>query len=276
MANKRVTRESLAKNTKVQLIAIGKKLKLKGLHSLKKAEVIDCILGKQNVKKVKAAGQKRASNKILEESHKGSANQSSSFPTPAERQVKSYKDDIELPSNYEETRIVAMIKDPEWVYAYWDVGSQDYVKYDLAHRRMALRIYDITAVTDFNGMNAQFSYDIDVYPDSRNWFIKVPESNKDYCIDIGYFDDNGLFQVITRSNVVSVPRNNISDVYDEHWMVIEELFELSGGDESRFQQNGSFETEQMLAERMKMAISSGVLVSSWDLSSSEDLSSGNG
>ncbi len=279
MVNKGVTRESLTKNTKVQLIEMGKKLKLKlkGLYSLKKAELIDCILSQQNVKKLKATGENGASKKISEEGCKGIVSQSSSFHTPVQGQAKNYEnygDDIELPSNYEETRIVAMIKDPEWVYVYWDMGSQDYIKYDLVHQPMALRIYDITAVDDFDGMNARFSYDIDVHRDSRTWFIKVPESNRDYCIDIGCFNDNGLFQVITRSNVVSVPRNSMSDVYDEDWMVIEELYKLSGGDGSQLQQSGSFEIEYMLAERMKMAASSGVVISSWDLSSSEGLSSG--
>ncbi len=273
MANKSVTRESLTKYTKVQLIEMGKKLKLKGLHALKKADVMDRILSQQTSKTTHSKVSRRASNQIIEKSQKEDLNQPSSFPTHIKGPVKGVEDAIELPSNYEKTRIVAMIKDPEWVYAYWEVRSEDRVNYSLAHRRMALRIYDVTNVTDFNGMNAHSFYDLDVYPDSRTWFIKVPESNRDYCIDLGYFDENGVFQVIARSNVVSVPRNGVSDVYDEHWMIVEELYTLSGGGGSRFQQSGSFEIEQMLAERMKMAISSESLISSWALPSSENLSS---
>ncbi len=268
-----MTQESLAKYTKVQLIEMGKKLKLKGLHSLKKADVVDCILNKQTSKKNHSKVSDRASNKIIEESQKDVLSQPSSFPTHMEGRAKGVEDAIELPSSYEETRIVAMIKDPEWVYTYWEVRSEDHVNYNLAHRRMALRIYDVTDVAEFNSNNAHFFYDLDVYSDSRTWFIKVPESNRDYCIDIGYFDENGVFQVIARSNVVSVPRNSVSDIYDEHWMIVEELYKLSGGDGKRLQQNGSFEIEQMLAERMKMAISSESLISSWALPSSEDLSS---
>ncbi|MDH4128276.1 MAG: DUF4912 domain-containing protein [Spirochaetota bacterium] len=275
--------DELMKMTKAELIEFGKSHNIKGLQSLKKADIIEKLIseGKSLSSKLKAKPQKQekeiASKKSVTKPEVKATHPTTNFEEKKYEviDVKTFKEpennenDVYIPHNYNETKIVAMVRDPEWVFSYWEINHNLWQDLDLDNKQLVLRVYDVTAV-NFNGLNANSFYDIRIDHVSQNWYINVPLSERDYCIDLGYYGAEGRFYTIARSNIISVPRNGMSNVYDEEWMTVEELFKLSGGYK---QISGSFEIGQMLAERLKMAISSESLVSSWALPSSENLPS---
>jgi len=174
---------------------------------------------------------------------------------------------FELPYGYNESRITVMVRDPHWIYTYWELPDWkiDELKALMGHdtfyrSKKILRIYDVTDI-NFTGMNANKSFDIGLSPDSRNWYINTGEPNRSFCIDLGFLTPEGKFYVAARSNVVSTPRDSMSEVIDEEWLTIdwERIYAMSGGFGIG---RSSGEIKELLKKRLKEELSSGA-VSSW-------------
>jgi hypothetical protein len=142
----------------------------------------------------------------------------------------------DLPDEYGDTRIVLLVRDPEWLYAYWEINDATRAELDLPrtghNRRMVVRMYNI------NGRNwpaeaAHYFYDVDVSPFSNNWYIRVNEPESRWCAELGMIDEDRNYICIARSNVVATPSETMSPETDTEWMVVEEtyrkLYDLGGG-----------------------------------------------
>lgn len=142
-----------------------------------------------------------------------------------------------LPSNYGETTVVLLPRDPVWIYIYWEIAQNEITKLTEQYgagfnpSRLSVRVYDVTDV-DFNGANANRYFDVSVNPNASSWYINVGEFNRSWCVDIGYVLQNGQFVTVSRSNAMSMPRHGISDVTDEQWALLqiefEKLLNISG------------------------------------------------
>lgn len=136
----------------------------------------------------------------------------------------------ELSDAYGDNRIVLMVRDPEWLFTYWEL-RQDVIEnarntpVPLAEgAKSILRVYNVTEII-FNGYNANKYFDIEVSGGARSWHIHADEPNRSFCVDIGFLAPDGTFRVLSRSNIVRTPRMDISEVVDEEWMSINELYE---------------------------------------------------
>jgi uncharacterized protein len=167
-----------------------------------------------------------------------------------------------LPDTYGDTLIVLLPRDPQWIFAYWEIS--DGTKEDLKKKyggnifqksKPAIRVYDVTNV-NFNGNNANRSFDIFVTPEAKNWYIYVGMPKRNYCADLGLLVDDGVFITLARSNVVATPAGGISDIYDEQWMLVKEDFEklmkLSGIDKIGA---SSAEALKLLTQRLESVLS---------------------
>lgn len=137
-----------------------------------------------------------------------------------------------LPDNYGETLIILLPRDPQWIFAYWEItdGTKEEIKQKYGPNvfqkaKPAIRVYDVTNIASFNGHNANRSFDIFVTPEAKNWYIYVGMPKRSYCADLGLLVDEGVFITLARSNVVATPAGSISDIYDEQWMLVKEDFE---------------------------------------------------
>ncbi|MFH0924801.1 MAG: DUF4912 domain-containing protein [bacterium] len=141
-----------------------------------------------------------------------------------------------FPENYGRNKITLLVRDPYWIHAYWEISS---IKLEQAKKEFGgewpkvksiLRIYDVTTI-DFNGLNANNFYDIEITGETSNWYINVVTPNSSYCVDIGLRLPEGKFYTLARSNTVSTPRDQLSEVIDEEWIGIdaERMYALSGG-----------------------------------------------
>jgi len=144
--------------------------------------------------------------------------------------------EAELPPEYGDTKVVLLVRDPEWVFAYWELNDETRARYGLPregfNKRLVLRVYNVTG-RKWPEEKAQYCFDIDVGPYANNWYIRVPESDASWVAELGLFEDDGTYVPIVASNVAHVPRQGMSAETDEQWMVIEETFrkiyESSGG-----------------------------------------------
>jgi hypothetical protein len=135
-----------------------------------------------------------------------------------------------FPESYGESEIALMVRDPYWLFAYWEFAPD--LEADLTSRigehalrnsRLVLRVYD---VTDGDIEHAVSHHDIDVAPAARDWYINVMRIESDYQIDIGLVLQDGSFILIARSNRVSLPPVGPSDEVDERWVTLESLDEI--------------------------------------------------
>ena len=141
-----------------------------------------------------------------------------------------------FPEGYGIDAVVLLIKDPLWMHSYWDLSGgrvnelkAQCVSEIIDSSRMVLRVKDVTSKNPDNPNNF---YDIDIPYGAKNWYINVPTPNRNYCVELGFITRNGDYILIVRSNTVSIPRDDVSDLVDEEWMSIDyydKMYALSGG-----------------------------------------------
>jgi hypothetical protein len=135
-----------------------------------------------------------------------------------------------FPETHGENVVILMVRDPYWLFAYWEFSpdlNEELVgrvgEDALARSRLVLRVYDVTG----SDIDEDTEYhDIDVAPGARDWYINVTRVERDYRVDIGLLLPDGTFIVIARSNCVSLPPIGPSDEVDERWVTLETLEEV--------------------------------------------------
>jgi hypothetical protein len=261
-----MTREELAGKTKAKLIEIAKSLGVKGVSRLTRDDLIEHILLLDPPFSANPSQEKEISqhlNNTLVDTDplyvQPPLPQHLTGVTVAENR------ETQIPQNYNDTGIVLMVRDPYWLYSYWNINqnTKEYltsVQKKWTELPLVLRVYDTTDV-NFDGFNSNYYFDIHINHQANNWYIHVGGPNRTFCVDLGFIQSDGSFYTIVRSNSVTTPRDNISDVIDEEWMVIEEdfrrLYRLAGGEMG----NSSAELVEALIKRLEREIGSGVVSS---------------
>lgn len=214
---------------------------------------------------------KRAAKKITAqaiapalESPRDKAEEAKYYPHPTPYLPPRKWEYEELPSRYGETRVVLMTRDPYWIFAYWEITDEKRMQVEREagaswnDLRRVLRVYDVTG-KNFNGLNANRHFDIDITPEANNWYIRVGGPDRFWCVDLGVITRNGKFILIARSNIVATPRDSASDVIDEEWMSVEEdflkLYGLWGGFSGA--SPGKAQRKRIMKEHLQRALASG-------------------
>ena len=144
-------------------------------------------------------------------------------PVPPASSQEAYR---ELPAGYGDDQITIMSRDPQVAYAYWEVTparierEKQWFGWDST---LCVRVYDITGV-QFNGSNAQGYYDQEISDRIGSWYFGVNRPGHSLAADVGLRTSNGRFLTLARSNFITMPRDGMSDVIDEEWMITEEEF----------------------------------------------------
>ena len=189
----------------------GKKTAPKKETVIKKSVVKKTVSEKDTAKKTtttkKAVAPKKASVKKITPVKKTAIKKaaikkpsSKEYEEIIEIQHKYIPDEVdivrELPNRYNETKLTLMMRDPEWCFFYWDISDYDISYHSLNSRRISVRIFHLAM--------------------PHAYFIG----------ELGYYDENNRFIVLARSNMIYAPRDSISNIYDEEWMVNEEIIRL--------------------------------------------------
>ncbi len=174
----------------------------------------------------------------------------------------------ELPGEYGETKIVCLVRDPEWVFIYWEISPERRAELGLIKgkhsRDIAFRVYDVTGI-EFDGTNPISFFDVPINDTAVSWYLKIPEPTRSYCFDLGVYSDEGDFITIARSQVVTTPRTDAAWQREEEWLDLSgaefhEIYRMSGGYLVR-ELRGSEEVIRRIYERIREAITKGVVAS---------------
>jgi hypothetical protein len=165
----------------------------------------------------------------------------------------------ELPRTYGDDRIVLMTRDPFVVHTFWE-ASPARLERERAwfgwNSKLCVRIYDITGV-QFDGRNALGYYDQEVSEQAGNWYFDLGRPSHSFCADLGLLSPEGRFMTLVRSNYVTMPRDGVSDVIDEEWMLVdEEFWKLYGYPEGFKGGVSSPELQEMMRRRRMQEITS--------------------
>jgi len=129
------------------------------------------------------------------------------------------------PRAYGRDRIVLLVRDPWWVFAYWELTPTSRIE---TLRRLGaeaegaievLRIHDVTFI-DFTGENAWTSLDVEPTPGTESWYVNVWKPAASYCAELGVRTQAGRFVPIMRSNTVTTPRPQPSPDTTVRWVVL--------------------------------------------------------
>jgi hypothetical protein len=160
---------------------------------------------------------------------------------PSTRPAQGVRDaeDFIIPTGYGDHHIVAMVKDPWWIYAYWEIQShiEREVRRRLAPEEVVglqpvLRVYDVTDLPlapggspgDFPDQPAHRTFDVALAGMAMSWYVRTDAPGRAFILDIGLLTRQGRFIALARSNRVATPRFGPSDVIDEQWMSAEEVY----------------------------------------------------
>jgi hypothetical protein len=170
----------------------------------------------------------------------------------------------DLPVRYGVDRLVFLVRDPYWAYAWWELTEASLGegrRVLAAACDLVLRIYDISAI-EWNGGNHHSHFDIEITDLAGNWYIELGKPGSSFVGEVGLRGHDGRFLALLRSNFITLPRDSMSPVVDEEWMVVEEdyrlLFDLAGGSNIGI---GSGEIQRMLEQRLRAELAAGSITS---------------
>jgi len=171
----------------------------------------------------------------------------------------------ELPSRYDQDKLLLQVRDPWWLYAYWEVrgrtldGLKNSLGDDFYQARRILRVYDVSYII-FNGKNAHRFFDIQINEQTDNWYIDTGGPGRSWCVDLGLLLPGGKFITILRSNIVQTPLDGPSWITDEEWSIPEDMFSRLYGMGFGFGQ-GSFVGKKGWQKKLRRELFSGVMAS---------------
>jgi uncharacterized protein len=112
----------------------------------------------------------------------------------------------ELPEAYGTKQLFLTARDPHWLYAHWDLTHAQLKKYNglSASGHLALRVYR-------GALESEPLAEIDVHPESRNWFIPVPDAGAKYLSALGYYDSAKRWVTLACSGATFTPPDSLSD-----------------------------------------------------------------
>jgi len=127
----------------------------------------------------------------------------------------SLSESRELPASYGTRRLLLVARDPHWVYAHWDFTD--------AQIRDANRLSASGALilrVRAGSASGEAVVEQGVHPESRNWFVHVPQAGARYVAELGYYDAKRTWSSLATSAATLTPRDELSS---ETWVRFETL-----------------------------------------------------
>ena len=135
-------------------------------------------------------------------------------PKTAKSPTRSKAAGTTLPERYNDHRLVALARDPNWAYAYWDLNPtrvRDLLKsanQSADKARWVLRVYSTTP-QPIEDKGRFFDINIDVKAGS--YYLDLSRPGARCIVEIGVIDTSGMFRTTAQSNPVILPMDHPSE-----------------------------------------------------------------
>ncbi len=136
--------------------------------------------------------------------------------------------DAVLPSRYEETRLVLMLRDPSWVYCYWDIEDRilGELSQNTEYSGLILRVLEL-ADSDWRKDSIVDWFDIPIQFGDLSRYINLPSEDSFYGVEI-HAQLGEKEALVARSNIVESSRDYMAPSRGEDNNKRDKLIELSG------------------------------------------------
>lgn len=106
----------------------------------------------------------------------------------------------ELPEAYGTGRIFLAARDPHWLYASWDLTHEQQRAMNASSRdgHLVLRLFS-------HPPSRSRVPEVHVHPESKNWFVNVPEPETRYHAEIGFYQPSGVWKSVSVSQSTFTP-----------------------------------------------------------------------
>ena len=169
------------------------------------------------------------------------------------------KNSFDIPRNYGDNKVVLMVRDPRTLYAYWEIDEEVRKNAEkkvrgkgLAGEKLILRVYNMTENNSERDLRAAF--DLELKPKADSWYIHLSEPGGKWMVEVGVLcsgdesnpsleEGRDEFLSFVRSNTVTAPAGEVSDVCDEKW--------------GRGTSKSSFEIKELVDQYLEKWLSSG-------------------
>ncbi len=136
-------------------------------------------------------------------------------------------------------RLVAIVRDPYWIQAYWEVSRATVQRAEAAlgqhwhSARPVLRLLEVVRDGVTSAVRNHLR-DIPIHGEVNTWYVDVPAPPKSFQLEIGYLAPTGKFLCLLRSNIVTTSRSRLADPAEQPWSEksqedYQRLYALSGG-----------------------------------------------
>jgi hypothetical protein len=109
-----------------------------------------------------------------------------------------------FPESYGIDRVRLLVRDPEWLFAYWDVSpkSIEALRRQVGERSAAVARLTLRIADPVSGGTS----DILLPPGSRWWYVRADSARRSYRAELGFTLASGDFRSLAKSNTVTTPR----------------------------------------------------------------------
>jgi hypothetical protein len=178
-----------------------------------------------STKKIKTATQKKAPDKkspAKVKVKKAAAKKSAPRKPKAVRspkkvvsQTRSTPEQTNLPERYNDHRLVALARDPNWAYVYWDLNTArvrdllSSAKQTADKARWVLRVYS----AELHPAEAKGNFfDINIDVKIGSYYLDLSRPGARFIVEIGVIDASGMFRTTAQSNPVALPTDHPSEI----------------------------------------------------------------
>lgn len=139
--------------------------------------------------------------------------------------------DFQLPKSYNETKINAVLRNPAWVYAFWDISEADIQSFedneDFSNLCLHVAFFD-----NEDSETQSDSIDLMVSLEDRNQYILLSSAKKNFVLSLEAYYTGKPTLTLARSKRISVPTGNLllKDAVPGKNMDFPPLIRLSGID----------------------------------------------
>jgi hypothetical protein len=113
-----------------------------------------------------------------------------------------------IPDRYNQTKVVFMVRDPYWAFAYWEIDNKTHEKLPDKEEsyNLILRVHETESIE-------HSSFDIPIQFGDSSWYIYLPNQDCSYLLELGILRE-GRYSCLARSNPIRTAREGFAQSQD--------------------------------------------------------------